>query len=555
MRVLSMGKPFFCDVSPVSLYRGPHEIRTLGEDVTCDFQFDPRQDSAGDAIRRIACTWAPDLLMCWMPEAYPPPFGVEHAPIRTVALVSDWNVYHPILAPNSARYDLFLCDQRGANVLDAELIQPMHAMPLYSAVTPIHRKMDIKKDIDVLFVGNLSTAAHPVRARYLERLARLSDRYRIVLTGGAFGDDYARLLNRARLVFNHSIRGELNLRVFETLACGSTALLESGNLEVRGHVNPGEEIVLYDADNFEDCIAQLLEHPEKAQEIADAGHARASEFAGENRLTALIDWIANAPGSGRPFCQLPEHEQRYRDILMYGQSRYAGHGEWAKSLLPELMDRCPDDPRVWSITAQIGLSSPGATLSDEILDALERAHACMPESAVLALNAALGCAARGDDKKALGYLSKAVRCESSSGETCLLGPPEDAFVIRWRRSVAERTATIAMVHAEAHIRMANILAAHDDLAAAEEHLRCAEDLDAENTSGVLFGAELLWKTGRKSHAAERLYHRMADLPLSIEARQRLCDMLAELGLRADALALARETMQIMRAFVDDPATV
>ncbi|MFA6242363.1 MAG: glycosyltransferase [Candidatus Hydrogenedentales bacterium] len=555
MRVLCLGIPFFCNESPVALYRGPHEVKTLGVGDTYDFAFDSEHETATQVVLRIARTWTPELLLCWMPEAFPPPFGIEHAPLKTVALVSDWNVYYPVLATNLARYDLVLCDKPGTEALRSTLVHPHHAMPLYSAITPLHRRLNEKKDIDVLFAGNLSPAAHRTRARYLERLAPLLDRYRVVFAGGVFGEDYVRLLNRARLVFNHSIRGEMNLRVFETLACGSTALLESGNLEVRDHLKPDEEIVLYDAGDFEERIIHLLEHPHEAQAIADCGHRRAAGLAGENRLTALIDWAAREPSSGRLFHTVPEAERRYQDVLMYGQSRFAGHRVVAQQMLNRLAGEHSKDPRVW--TAASGFISPPVDEipPDRARNALIKAHTLAPDSAIFALNAASACLFCGDNDAALEYLEKALQCDSLDGQTCLMGSVSQPFVVRWRRSVAEGTASTAMLRAETHIRTAHLLSARGDLPGAETHAMAADALDPGNSGAVLLWANILWVTGRKVEAAELLQRRLADLPLDFEARQQLCDMLADIGMREEALALARTTLRIVRAFPDDPASL
>ena len=295
MRVLSHGVPFCCDDTPLSAYAGSHEIRYLGNCEQAYYRYDPLQETAPEIIERIARDWPPDLLLCWIPEVHPPPLGIEEVPIPTVALVSDWNVYHRVLRVNLARYDLVLCDKPGVEVLRSDLVHPEYLFPLYSQISIAHKPWPVEKDIDILFVGNLNHAAHATRAHYLERLAKLSDRYRVVITGGVVGDAYGQLLARARIVFNHSIRGELNLRVFETLACGSLAFIEEDNTEVRDWFEPGREVVLYNARNFEGQLSHYLEHPSAAAETAANGHARASEFAGENRFDRIIEW-ASRPG-------------------------------------------------------------------------------------------------------------------------------------------------------------------------------------------------------------------------------------------------------------------
>lgn len=189
-----------------------------------------------------------------MPVIHPPRTGIEEASIPTAALVSHWNVFHQSLEVNLARYDTVVCDLPGTRALPNGLVSPKHLLPLYSQITPIHKPYTEKKDIDVVSVGHLNHAAHSTRARYLQRLARLLDRYRIVIATERYGEDYARLLTKSRIIFNHSIRGEVNLRVLETMACGSLAVLEDSNEEVRVSFDVDREPALYNESNFEQRV-------------------------------------------------------------------------------------------------------------------------------------------------------------------------------------------------------------------------------------------------------------------------------------------------------------
>jgi hypothetical protein len=87
-----------------------------------------------------------------------------------------------------------------------------------------------QRDIDVLFVGNFHQAVRRERLPWLLRIAQLGYRWRVCLRTGAFGDEYRQLLSRSRIVFNRSIRGEANQRVFEALAGGALLFQEAGHL-------------------------------------------------------------------------------------------------------------------------------------------------------------------------------------------------------------------------------------------------------------------------------------------------------------------------------------
>lgn len=558
MNVLTHGTPFFCSYAPVERYAGRHDIRTLGNFDGAQYRYDPESEPAFEVVDRISREWQPDLLLCWMPEIHPPPRGVEHVPIPTVALVSDWNVFYPILQVNLARYDVVLCDTPGLSVLKSEHVSPAHVFPLYSQITPVHRPYDRPKDIDVVFVGNLNHGSHPIRAKYLERLAKLSDRYRIVIATDVQGEEYGRLLSRAHIVFNHSIRGELNLRVFETLACGSLALLEESNLEVRHWFDVERELVLYNAENFEARIIHFLEHPDEARAIAERGTEKVQQYAGERRFDELVDRASALPRSGRPFLALPSGERSYQDFLMYGFSQWPVYRRMESAMLSRLLQELPDDPRAWSALGQ-HLANPYAREADgeeqrksRCLKAFVHAQRLAPDSAVYALNAATVFRSWGLESQEADYLNLTLLAEGLDGATTLVGSLSSPFYIRWHRAVAEHRATLAMIHAEARIRMGVILARRGEPGLAEEHLLVARELDPVNMGGCALLAEIQWAQGRCAEAVSTFETALPDMPMEAGVRDRLCEMLVESGRKQEARVLAEETLRIFTACPAQP---
>ncbi|MCP4641499.1 MAG: glycosyltransferase [bacterium] len=555
MRVLSHGVPFFCDETPLRLYRGPHEIRYVGNYEKADYQYDPRTETASDVIERIGQDWQPDLMLCWMPSVHPPPMGIEDAPVRTAALVSDWNVFHRPLSVNLARYDVALCDRAGVDALATDLVTPHYLMPLYSQISTIHKPYPVERDLDIVFIGNLDHTAHLGRARFLERLAKLSDRYRVVITAGVYGEDYGRLLSRARIVFNHSIRGELNLRVFETIACGALPVLEEDNLEVRDWFDPDVDIVLYNETNFEERIAHFLDNPQEAGAIAARAHARASAFAGENRFTQLIDGVADLPDSSRRFRELPEKTRDFETFLMYGYSRWDVYHGMEADILERVVAAGPKDARVWTAAGKHLLNPCSEAGTPEqrrerYTAAFVRACDLDPESAPNALSMAAVCRMDGNEGGEAHFLQRAIEAESLAGADSLVGDQASAFIIRWRGACARGAPSLDMLRAEAHIRLAVILARNGHLDAAESCLLDADVLDPDNTSGVLLYAEILWATERHDQAIQALADRLPRLPMAFDARERLIQMLEQRNRNDEAQALFEETLRIRNACVE-----
>ncbi len=169
--------------------------------------------------------------------------------------------------------DLAFAAQRdGADLLRAAGVESAIWLPL--ACDPeIHSKHDLPKQFDVAFVGNLFPGP---RAELLELIRRT---YPSTFAGNAFFEDMARTYSSARTVFNRSIRNDINMRVFEALACGS--LLVTNDLADNGQAELFEDgLHLATYREPEELLEKLdfyLRREETRERIAAAGRAEAIE--------------------------------------------------------------------------------------------------------------------------------------------------------------------------------------------------------------------------------------------------------------------------------------
>ena len=87
----------------------------------------------------------------------------------------------------------------------------------------------------------------------------------------------ARIYSASRIVFNRSIRNDVNMRVFEALACGS--LLVTNDLADNGQdelFQDGVHLATYrDPEELLEKVAYYLAHEEEREPIAAAGRAEA----------------------------------------------------------------------------------------------------------------------------------------------------------------------------------------------------------------------------------------------------------------------------------------
>jgi 2-polyprenyl-3-methyl-5-hydroxy-6-metoxy-1,4-benzoquinol methylase len=183
------------------------------------------------------------------------------------------------------RSDLVFAAQRdGVERLTAEGLTAVTWLPL--ACDPdIHRKFEVEKVHDVAFVG------HVFPGPRAELLALLRRRYRNVFVGNAYFEEMARIYSSARLVFNRSVRNDVNMRVFEALSSGS--LLLTNDLRDNGQAEwfrDGVHLVTYqDADEMLDKTAYYLAHDALRERIAAAGlHEVQARHTYRHRMEAVL---------------------------------------------------------------------------------------------------------------------------------------------------------------------------------------------------------------------------------------------------------------------------
>src|SRR5262249_48000855 len=118
----------------------------------------------------------------------------------------------------AGRFDcVFAAQQDGAERLHQEGIGSSHWLPL--ACDPaVHRKHEVRKQYDVAFVGNVFPGP---RAELLELIGQ---HFRNTFVGNCYFEELAKTYSACRIAFNRSIRNDINMRVFEALACGSMLL-------------------------------------------------------------------------------------------------------------------------------------------------------------------------------------------------------------------------------------------------------------------------------------------------------------------------------------------
>jgi len=248
-----------------------------------------------DLVRQYPPGWRPESIVCWSIDYMPVPEGIEEAGCFTVGVIGDWNMAAQSLHCTGDAFDLLLTDRGGCDMLAKAGFKNFRQILFAGYLPTLFRRLpDVERDIDILFVGNFNQGVQAHRARWLARVAQLSGRYRVLLATNVFGEELIALMNRARVVFNRSIRGELNQRAYEAPACGALMFLERENLEVADVFTDRRDCVLYGEDDLEDLLAYYLEHEVERAEVAEAGYRVVQDHTAEDCLRRVMRIVRDA---------------------------------------------------------------------------------------------------------------------------------------------------------------------------------------------------------------------------------------------------------------------
>lgn len=263
-----------------------------------------------EILAQLPADFVPDAVIWWDPVYHAIPPGIADCPFPTAVVVWDWNLGYSRIHDYLLAFDYILADRRLAQVLELRGLKNYGIWSSF-AFNPdqFYLIPDTERLYDILFVGNLHHFVHPQRSHYLERIARLRDRFHIKIADGVQTADYCRLLNQSKITFNYGICQVANMRTYEVPACGSLLFMEEENLEIRDILTDRDSCVLYNTHNLESLLTYYLTHPAEREAIANNGHQKIQTFTLEKqfeRLLALVPEMQRHfhPGTPRAFARL-----------------------------------------------------------------------------------------------------------------------------------------------------------------------------------------------------------------------------------------------------------
>jgi Glycosyl transferases group 1 len=252
-------------------------------------QWQPRQErrSLKEILARIPVSEQPDILLMRSPEYLPLPAGLADFKGLKILIITDWNVSLRFLPALCGLFDVCFTDAAGAGLLRRTGVANVWPAALYGHDARALRDLHLRRDLDLSFCGNLNAGLHRERNRVLTRLLPLREKYR-VLTSPTFGAAYVEVLSRSHLVFNHSVRGEANMRLYEAMACGAVPVIERGNVEAPLLFEEGRHYATYDPADPTVAIEALLGEPEKIMVMGREAQRAVQEHTQEKQLARML---------------------------------------------------------------------------------------------------------------------------------------------------------------------------------------------------------------------------------------------------------------------------
>ncbi|MGE3804185.1 MAG: glycosyltransferase [Gemmataceae bacterium] len=518
------------------------------------------QEDAWEAIcAKLPAGWHPDFVALHLPYRTVP-HALWSAPVPLVGLAVDWNLLWHHYRRRLRSCELILTDTLGVTTFAREGLEQARVANLFGCEQSfLSIQPAPERDIDILFVGNLNPAVQAERLAWLGRLSRLCDRRRVEIHTGIHGNAYRDLLARAKIVFNLSIRGECNRRVFEAAAAGALLIQEKGNLEVPTYFADGQEFLSYTSESLESLLDYYLDHEDERRQIAENARRKVADLSFENlwaRQIELIerDWPTIVERSTRRLHIDGDDELLARTWQLVGSS--PGHDS---TLFRDLRARVKEQPTAELFNA-LGIavacinnrgSRFEASLAHTAVEFFEQACALDPQDVVAGLNLVEALAGLQQFPRATEVARRVLAVLDSDRPLSLDGPhfPPvfDPFRVQWERAAwthagdryGEAQAKRELLRWRLHSYLGEIT---EELGHFYEACVARADLP---TSRAALGAAL-YRGKRFGQALPHLRRAVADNPFDSIAARALFDALGVARDQAGQRRLARDRRLLAR---------
>ncbi|HUP78934.1 MAG TPA: glycosyltransferase [Pirellula sp.] len=193
---------------------------------------------------------------------------------------------------------LFAAQKKGAKDLQQALGREVQWLPLACDPDMHHPFVGEVRRYDVGFIG------HVVSNRRKSMLATIQQEFANHFIGQAFFEDMARLYSQFAVALNCSVAGDLNMRVFEALACGVALVTDADEENGLSELFEVERHLLSYRDQYSlvSQIRRLLSDTPFRQQVASEGRRYViSNHTYEHRMRSILDkCVSTSRSKSRP---------------------------------------------------------------------------------------------------------------------------------------------------------------------------------------------------------------------------------------------------------------
>jgi spore maturation protein CgeB/2-polyprenyl-3-methyl-5-hydroxy-6-metoxy-1,4-benzoquinol methylase len=231
--------------------------------------------------------WDPDLFLWVESGIYYPMEGVESLPCPTACYLVDTHLNLEKHLDIARAFDcVFVAQKEFISTFEQAGIQHVTWLPL--ACDPeVHRKYEEDKRFEVAFVGSIT----PLNRERNALLMRLAEKFPLHVDR-CFLEEMALTYSRAKIVFNRSIKNDLNMRVFEAMATGSLLVTdEAQGSGLTDFFQDQRHLVIYrsEAELFERVDYYLENHEERERIAAEGRREVLRRHSYEVRAAQMMD--------------------------------------------------------------------------------------------------------------------------------------------------------------------------------------------------------------------------------------------------------------------------
>lgn len=242
----------------------------------------------GALFDQLPTGWKPDCILWIWPEYVLWP-AWERCPVPLVTVVGDWHYNFSALSGCLRGCEFIFADRLGTQRLNEHGIEHVDWWTAYGHFPAQCKHQNEPPLYDVTFIGRLNFHSHRTRSRYLAKLTRLAERFRVRIARDLYGPDYFEALARSRIVVNDGVRGEMNMRAYEATACGALLFMHGDNLEISEFLRDGKDCVCFDEDNLLSLLTHYLSNEPLRRSVADSGWRRIQKHTAGHHMADLME--------------------------------------------------------------------------------------------------------------------------------------------------------------------------------------------------------------------------------------------------------------------------